>query len=157
DQHRVPLLVRIAILLRLDESPPDLLVRRARLVDLGGPVEARDPALGQDAGLAELGLAQVHGHLGAVPEHGVGLALAPLPQAGVLVVVHHRAAPWADLGEAVRLHGADQADVGGKRGVDVLVQDLRDLGQGRSPRQARAAVAWARSRLLGAWSPASQR
>src|SRR5262249_8068668 len=75
DQDAVSFLVRIAVLLGLDQATPYFLVHRARLVDLRGAVEARDPALRQHAGLAQLGLAQEHGDLGAVTQVGVGRAL----------------------------------------------------------------------------------
>src|SRR5437867_7363683 len=102
DEDREAFLVRVAILLGLHEAPPDLFVRRARPVDLRCPVEPRDTALGQHAGLAQLGLAKEHGHLAVLHEVGVRRALASLPQRQVVVVVDHRAAARRHLGEPVR-------------------------------------------------------
>src|SRR5688500_1375060 len=136
DQHRVALLLRIAVLLGLDELLPHLVVDLAGAVQARAAVEADDPALGQNAGLAQLGLAQEYRELGAVLQQAVGRALAALPQRKVLVVVHHGAAARADLRVAVGHHHAHQADVGGKRAVDVLVQDFRNHVSSRRTRAA---------------------
>src|SRR4030095_8685929 len=76
--------------------------------------------------------------------------LPALPEGQVLLVVDHRAAPRRDLGKPVRQHCSDQAHVGRKGGVDVLVENLGDGGQPSPPQCAR-------SRLLTLRSPASQR
>src|SRR4029077_14739390 len=127
DQHREALLLRIAVLLRLHQPPPHLLVDRPGAVDLRGAVEARDAALGQEARLPELRLPEIDGDLGPVGEGGGGRAPAALPGREVLVVEHHRAATLSHLGEPVRSDDGDQADVGGEGGVDVLVERSRDL------------------------------
>src|SRR5688572_4550833 len=139
NQHRVALLLRVAVLLRLDEPLPHAVVHLAGLVDLGGTVEARHPALRQDAGLAQLGLSQEHRDLGAVRELLVGRTLAALPERKVLLVIDHRAAARADLRIAVRLHRADKRNVGWKGGIDVIVQDLRNHASSRRTRAAPSA------------------
>src|SRR5688572_29522511 len=131
DEHRVALLLRIPVLLGLDQALRHSLVHLARLVDLGRAVEARHAPFRQDARLAQLRLAQEHRDLGAVLEQLVGRALAAFPEREVLLVVHHGAAARADLGVAVRLNHADERDVGRKGSIDVLVQDLRNHASSR--------------------------
>src|SRR5438874_4467525 len=126
DQHRVAFLLRIALLLGRDQALPDLVVDRPGLVHFRRAVEARDAALGQQARFAQRGLAHEDGDLGAVVELRVGRAFAALPECEMLVVVHHGAAARADLRIAVGERHADEADIGRKGGIDVLVQRFRN-------------------------------
>src|SRR5262249_57872970 len=106
----------------------------------------------------EGGLAEEHGDLAAVLQVGGRGALAALPQTDVVVVEDHGAAARRDLGEAAGQHGGHQTHVGGKRRVDVLVQNLGNGGHDDGPpRQCRPAAAWARSGLLISRLPASRR
>src|SRR5271169_5721940 len=50
-------LFRVALLLRLDQTVPDLLINRSRFVDLRPSVEPQDAAFRQNAGLAQRRLA----------------------------------------------------------------------------------------------------
>ena len=75
DQHAKALLVRIAVLLGLDQALPDLVVDRPGLVDARRAVEARDAAGRQQSELAQLDLAQEHRDLGAVGQVRVGRAV----------------------------------------------------------------------------------
>src|SRR4051794_20672481 len=72
NQHGEPGLVGIAVLLRLDQTLPYLLVDRSGSVDLGTPVEAGDPALRQNPLLPQLRLAEEHGEPRAVGQIGAG-------------------------------------------------------------------------------------
>src|SRR6476659_9449768 len=125
DQHAEAFLVRIAFLLGLDETLPDLLLDRTRLVNLGGPVEARDAAPRQKPLLAQRRLAKIDRDLGAVREIARGRSFATLPQREMLVVVDHRAAARGDLRITVGQRRADQADMSGIRRIDVLLQNFR--------------------------------
>jgi hypothetical protein len=73
DEHPEPLLLRIAILLRLDEPLPDFLVDRSRTLDLGGPVETRDAPLWQRTGFAQRNFAQEDRDLSSVGQIGVAM------------------------------------------------------------------------------------
>src|ERR1700691_1005852 len=129
DENRIAFLVRVALLLRLDETAPDLVIDRSGFVDLGPAVEPQDDAARQDARLAQRRIAHEDGDRRAVLEI-LGRASPPaLPQRDVLVVEHHGAAARRDLGKAVRQHRSDETDVRRVGGIDGLVQSLRNLGQ----------------------------
>src|SRR6516162_6217038 len=130
DQHRVPLLVRVAVLFRLDEAAPDLFIDRTGPVDLRPPVKPGNAALWQHPFLAQLRLAEIHGELGSVAEVLVGRALAARPQPYMRVVVDHRAAARGDLGEPVGQHASDQAHICREGGVNVRLQDLGNSRHG---------------------------
>jgi hypothetical protein len=61
-------------------------------------------------------------------------SLPALPQRDVLVVEDHRAAARRDLGKSIRQHRSNETDVRWVGGIDVLVQNLRNLGQKHSHR-----------------------
>src|SRR5262249_42596868 len=126
DQNPETLLLRIALLLRLDQPLPDLLVDRPRLVELRGPVEARDAAAGQQARLAQRRLAEIDRDLAAVREIAGGRALAALPEREMLVVIDQSTAAWRDLRITVRQRRPDQADMRRIGRIDVLVQSFRN-------------------------------
>src|SRR6478672_1026073 len=129
DQRAKALLVRIAFLLGLDQALPDLLVDRARLVDPGGAVEARDPATRQKPRLAQRRLAEIDRDLGAVCEMARGRSLATFPQREMLVGVDSGAATRRDLRVTVGQRRADEADMRGIGSVDVLLQCFRNCRQ----------------------------
>src|SRR5713101_6180683 len=119
NQHRVALFFRVAILFGLDQPPPDLLIDRPGFVYFRGAIEARYATPRQHPLFAQRRLAEVDRQLAAVL-HGVGRTARPaLPQPDMFVVVHHRAAARGHLREAVGQYRAQQAHIGGKRGVDV--------------------------------------
>src|SRR5262249_54304053 len=126
DENPEPFLLRIALLLRLDQPGPDLIVDRARFVDFRGPVEARDAAAGQQPRLAQRRLAEIDRDLAAVGEITGGRSLAALPEREMLIVEDQCAATRGDLRKAVRQRGPYQADMRGIGRVDMLVQSLRN-------------------------------
>src|SRR5260370_41731838 len=79
DQDGIPALLRVAVLLRLDEAPPYLFADWARAVNPGMPVEPRNPAFRKHAFLAHLRLAAGHGQRPAVPQLFIAPTLAALP------------------------------------------------------------------------------
>src|SRR5580700_3502068 len=130
DQHRVALLVRIAVLLGLHQAAPYLVIDWARFVDFRGAVKAGDAAERKDAFLTQRRLPEIDRQLAAVRHCSRRAAPAAFPQADMLVVIDHRAAARGDLREPVGQHRAEQADIRRKRGVDVVVQDFRDRCHG---------------------------
>src|SRR5262249_51997242 len=90
-------------------------------------------ALWQDALLAQLRLAEIDGERGPVSQVLIRRALAALPQRDVGVIIHHRAAARADLGEAVGQNASNQAHIRRKGGVDMLMRNLRDGRHGFYP------------------------
>src|SRR6266568_1446791 len=131
DENAESFLFRIAVLFRLDESFPDLLVLRSGLANRRSAVEAPHATLGQHAGLSQLRFSKEDRDLGSVLQIGVRCALAALPQRKMFVVEHHGAASRRHLRKPIRQHGGDEAYVHRKRRIDVLVQNLRDRGQTR--------------------------
>jgi hypothetical protein len=98
-------------------------------VDLCPSVEPQDAAFRQNSGLAQRRLAHEDRDRRPVREIPRRRSLAALPQRDVLVVEDHRAAARRDLGKSIWQHGSDQTDVRRVRGIDVLVQNLRNLSQ----------------------------
>src|SRR5260370_32683427 len=86
NQHRVALFFRVAILLRLYQPPPDLLIDRPGLVDLGGAVKAGDAAPRQYPFFAQRRLSEIDRQLAAVLPGVVGTAGAAPPQPASRVV-----------------------------------------------------------------------
>src|SRR5579862_1083195 len=122
DEHTKALLVRIALLLRLDESLPNFVIDRAGFVGFRGAVEARNATPRQQTGFAQRRLTEEHSDLGAVREVGIGRPSAALPQRKVLVVEHHRAATRGNLSISTRQRRADQADMRWIGRIDVFLQ-----------------------------------
>jgi hypothetical protein len=125
-EYAEALLLRIALLFRLDEPIPDFLIDRTGLVDFRGAIEARDAAPRQQAGFAQRRLAEEDGDLTTVHQIGVGRSSAALPQCEVLVVEHHRAAARGNLSISIRQHCADQAHMRRIGIVKVLMQNFRN-------------------------------
>src|SRR6476619_4958445 len=85
EKHLTPLF-RVALLLRLDQTVPDLLINRSGFVDLRPSVEPQDAAFRQNAGLAQRRLAHEDRDRRPVRQILRCRSLATLPQCDVLVV-----------------------------------------------------------------------
>ena len=79
-------LFRIALLFRLDQTLPDLLINRPRFVDLRPSVEPQDAAFRQNAGLAQRRFAHEDRDWRPVREILRRRSPAALPQRDVLVI-----------------------------------------------------------------------
>src|SRR5439155_27259619 len=111
DENPETLLFRIAILLRLDEAFPDLLVNGSGLVNRGGAIEARNAALRQHSGLPQLRFPEEHRDLRSILQVRVRRALAPFPQGEMPIVEHHGTTPRGHLCKPIRQHRGNQANI----------------------------------------------
>ena len=120
----------IAILLGLDDTRPDCIPDRARLVKRGNTVEPGDSSLRQQAGLPEFGLPEKDGDFRTVLQICVGCPFTPFPKSEVIVIKHHEAAARRHLREPVRQYGGHQTYVYWKSGVDMLMEKFRNRSHG---------------------------
>src|SRR5437899_3317968 len=91
NEDGIALLFRVALLLRLDETVPDLFINCSGFVDLRPSVEPQNAAFRQNADLAQRRLAHEDRDRRPVCKILRRRSLAALPQCDVLVVEDHRA------------------------------------------------------------------
>src|SRR6188474_579253 len=121
DQDTEALLLRIAVLFRLNEASPDFVVNASGFIEGRRAVETGDTALRQDPALSQLWFAEKDGDLRSIFKRGIGGSPASLPERKVPIVKDHSAATRSHLSKPIRQDCGNETNVHRKSRIDVLV------------------------------------